>query len=231
MGVLMLVRHGQASFGTEDYDVLSSRGVRQSRKVAEALSGYGVSPTTLIHGGMRRQRETAEQMLLGAAPWELPLQVDESWAEIDHLAVMLAYPTLTEADREALRTGRMELRPFHELYTKATARWASGAYDSDYPETFPGFISRVRDGIGRAARLAGDRRTAVVVSSGGPIAAACAMLTEVGEEPRRLAAAWARFNAVVVNTSVTRVVVGSTGARLLTFNEHSWLDRELVTYR
>ena len=35
MGVLMLVRHGQASFGSEDYDVLSSRGVRQSRKVAE----------------------------------------------------------------------------------------------------------------------------------------------------------------------------------------------------
>ena len=72
MGVLMLVRHGQASFGSEDYDVLSSRGVRQSRKVAEALSGYGVAPTSLIHGGMRRQRETAEEMLLGAAAWELP---------------------------------------------------------------------------------------------------------------------------------------------------------------
>jgi hypothetical protein len=70
-----------------------------------------------------------------------------------------------------------------------------------------------------------------VVTSGGPIAAACAMLTEVGEEPRRLASTWARFNAVMVNASVTRVVVGSTGARLLTFNEHSWLDRELVTYR
>ena len=121
----------------------------------------------------------------------------------------------------------MELRAFHELYTKATARWASGAYDADYPESFAEFIGRVRDGIGRAARKAGERRTAVVVTSGGPIAAACAMLTEVGEEPRRLAAAWTRFNAVMVNVSVTRVVVGSTGARLLTFNEHSWLDREL----
>jgi hypothetical protein len=57
------------------------------------------------------------------------------------------------------------------------------------------------------------------------------MLTEVGEEPRRLAAAWTRFNSVMVNVSVTRIVVGSSGARLLTFNEHSWLDRELVTYR
>ena len=110
MGVLMLVRHGQASFGGEDYDVLSSRGVRQSRKVAEALSGYGVAPTSLIHGGMRRQRETAEEMLLGAAAWELPLELDEGWRELDHLAVMAAYPTLSDLDRELLRTGRMELR-------------------------------------------------------------------------------------------------------------------------
>src|SRR3954468_5102700 len=231
MGVVMLVRHGQASFGSADYDVLSSRGVRQSRKVAEALSAFGVAPTTLIHGGMRRQRETAEQMLLGAAAWELPLQVDEAWEELNHMAVMNAYPTLTDSDRELLSTGRMELRPFHELYTKATARWASGAYNSDYPESFAEFIGRVRDGVGRAARKAGERRTAVVVTSGGPIAAACAMLTEVGEEPRRVPASWARFNAVIVNASVPRIVVGSSGARLLTFNEHAALDRELVTYR
>jgi broad specificity phosphatase PhoE len=231
MGVLMLVRHGQASFGTDDYDVLSSLGVRQSRKVAGILSGYGVEPTSLIHGGMRRQRETAEEMVRATALWDVSLQLDERWRELDHLAVMHAYPTLTDTEREQLRSGAMELRAFHELYTKATARWASGAYDADYSESFPEFIGRVRDAIGEAARGAGERRTAIVVTSGGPIAAACAMLTEVGEEPRSLAAAWTRFNAVVVNVSVTRIVVGSTGARLLTFNEHAALDRNLVTYR
>ncbi|HEX5086583.1 MAG TPA: histidine phosphatase family protein [Nocardioides sp.] len=231
MGVLMLVRHGQASFGTVDYDELSSRGVRQSRKVAETLAGYGVSPTSLIHGGMRRQQETAEQMLLGAPSWSLEPETDVRWRELDHLAVMNAYPTTTDRDRELIASGGMELRAFYELYAKATARWASGAYDADYPESFADFIGRIRSAIGHAARMAGERRTAVVVTSGGPIAAACAMLTEVGEEPRRLSASWARFNAVIVNASVTRIVVGSTGARLLTFNEHSALDRELVTYR
>ena len=231
MGVLMLVRHGQASFDTDDYDVLSSRGVRQSRKVAEILAGYGVSPTTLIHGGMRRQRETAEEMLRAAPAWQLEPQADDRWAELDHFAVMNAYPTLTDQDREVIRNGSQHPRAFHELYTKATARWASGVKESDYPETFAEFIGRVRQGIGHAARMAGDRRTAVVVTSGGPIAAACAMLTEVGEEPRRLFASWARFNAVIVNASVTRIVVGSSGARLLTFNDHAALDRELVTSR
>ncbi len=226
----MLVRHGQASFGTADYDVLSPHGMRQSWKVAETLAGYGVSPGTLIHGGMRRQRETAEAMLKRSG-WQLAPEEDERWRELDHLAVMEAYPTLTELEREQLRTGGMALRAFHELYLQATARWASGAHDDDYKESFTEFFGRVRDAIGHAARQVGERRTAVVVTSGGPIAAACAMLTEVGEEPRRLASSWARFNTVVVNASVTRVVVGSTGARLLTFNEHSWLGRELVTYR
>jgi broad specificity phosphatase PhoE len=227
----MLVRHGQASFGSEDYDVLSSRGVRQSRKMAETLAGYGIAPTSMIHGGLRRQRETAEEMLRGAASWELPLDVDDRWREIEHLAIMHAYPTLTDEQRGQLAKGTMEPRPFQELYTMATARWASGAYESDYSESFTGFITRVRDAIGHAARQAGERRTAVVVTSGGPIAAACAMLTSLGEDPRSLASAWARFNAVIVNASVTRIVVGSTGARLLTFNEHASLDRELVTYR
>lgn len=231
MGVLMLVRHGQASFGSEEYDVLSPMGVRQSRRVAEILSGYGIRPTTLIHGGQRRQRETAEEMLRGAASWDVPLEVDDRWRELDHHGVMHAYPTLTDTERDQLRTGTMELRPFHELYSRSTARWASGAYDDEYAESFVDFIGRVRDAVGHAARAAGERRTAVVVTSGGPIAAACAMLTEVGEEPRRLAASWARFNTVMVNCSVTRVVVGSTGARLLTFNEHAALERELVTYR
>ena len=53
----------------------------------------------------------------------------------------------------------------------------------------------------------------------------------MGEEPRRLAAAWARFNATIVNGSVTRIVVGSTGARLLTFNEHPHLEGDHLTYR
>jgi broad specificity phosphatase PhoE len=179
---------------------------------------------------MRRQRETAEQMLK-ASRWQLPAEVDERWRELDHQAVMGVYPTLTNAQRDQLRTGDMDLRAFHELYTQATARWASGSHDADYPESFAGYVGRVRDAIGHAARQAGERRTAVVVTSAGPIAAACAMLTDVGEEPRQLAAAWARFNAVIVNASVTRIVVGSSGARLLTFNEHSWLDRTLVTYR
>jgi hypothetical protein len=71
----------------------------------------------------------------------------------------------------------------------------------------------------------------VVASSGGPIAAACAMLVDREAAPAELGRLWAAFNTVIANSSVTRVLEGSTGRRLLTFNEHAHLPRELVTYR
>jgi hypothetical protein len=36
---------------------------------------------------------------------------------------------------------------------------------------------------------------------------------------------------VCANTGVTRVITGSTGRRMLTFNEHAHLARDQVTYR
>ena len=79
---------------------------------------------------------------------------------------------------------------------------------------------------------AGPGGTVLVVSSGGPIAAACAALVDPdGDDPAAYARLWNRFNTVTVNSSVTRVVVGSTGRRLLTFNEHPHLEGDTLTYR
>ena len=73
----------------------------------------------------------------------------------------------------------------------------------------------------------------VAVTSGGPVAAAAATLVGgTGDGDAALAARlWTRFNTVVVNAGVTRVVVGSTGPRLLSFNEHPHLAGDLLTYR
>jgi broad specificity phosphatase PhoE len=44
VGVILLVRHGQASFGGADYDVLSPSGERQARRLGAALAARGVQP-------------------------------------------------------------------------------------------------------------------------------------------------------------------------------------------
>ena len=232
MGVVLLVRHGQASFGADDYDVLSETGWEQSRLLGAWLAARAVKPDVVLRGDMRRHRETAEGMAEGAG-WSLDSVADPGWNEFDHLGVVT---TLFEAG-EALPDGvasptDLDRPAFQKVFERATARWVSGRHDADYPESYPAFVARVRAALDRACAGAGPGGTVVAVSSGGAIAAACAALVDPdGDDPATYARLWARFNTVTVNSSVTRVVVGSTGPRMLTFNEHPHLEGDHLTYR
>jgi broad specificity phosphatase PhoE len=225
MGIVLLVRHGQASFGADDYDVLSDLGVTQGLTLGHALEGPLAEPTLVLSGTLRRQRETAEAIVRSAG-WKVKMVTDARWDEFDHLQVIDTY-----AKAGGVPTEVDDPRDFQVLFERSTARWASAQHQDDYEETFAAFTQRVRAALAEACRAADSGQAVVVVSSGGAIAAAAAMLTGVSDRPDRLSAAWQRFNAVMVNTSVTRVLVGSTGARLLTFNEHAHLKGDEVTYR
>lgn len=224
MGLVLLVRHGQASFGADDYDVLSEVGWEQSRLLGRYLAERGVTPDVLLSGDMRRHRETAEGMCEGAG-WSVGRTADPGWDEFDHLGVVAAHPEFGDA-------GELDRRGFQRLFELATQRWTAGVDDGDYAEPWPSFVSRVAAALDRACSAAGSGETVVVVSSGGPIAAACATLVDPdGQDPPTLARTWARFNTVCVNSGVSRVLVGSTGTRMLTFNEHAHLEGEHLTYR
>lgn len=225
MGQILLVRHGQASFGAADYDVLSETGWAQGRLLGAALAAQGVAPTLVVRGDLRRHRETAEAMAEGAGWSGAAATVDAGWDEFDHVGLVAAYPDLPPGGAADL-----DRRTFQQLFERATARWTAGL-DDGFPETYAAFVARVRASLGAACEAAGTGSTVVVVSSGGAIAVAVAALVEPDGDLATLARLWSRFNTVTVNSSVTRVVVGSTGARLLTFNEHTHLTGDTLTYR
>ena len=58
MGTLYLVRHGQASFGADDYDCLSALGERQSRRLGEYFKLRGLQFEAAITGTLKRQQQT-----------------------------------------------------------------------------------------------------------------------------------------------------------------------------
>lgn len=221
MGLVLLVRHAQASFGAEDYDVLSETGWEQGRVLGAALSAAGLVPDAVLHGEMRRQRETAEAMV-ETAGWATPFEVDPAWNEFDHLGVVSKGSQLPPAGDVTDR------RAFQRAFVAATARWSGGEHDEEYDESWHAFVDRVVGGLGQACDRGG---VTVVISSGGPIAAACASLVDPDATATDLPRLWNHFNTVTVNGGVTRVLVGSTGRRLLTFNEHTHLPSDLVTYR
>ena len=59
MSTLYLVRHGQASFGTDNYDQLSATGREQVQVLGNYFASLGERIDTIYSGALMRQRETA----------------------------------------------------------------------------------------------------------------------------------------------------------------------------
>lgn len=213
MGAIFLVRHGQASFGTANYDQLSARGEEQARQLGYAWEAADWLPTTAVSGSMQRHHQTALHALAAAGQDE-GYEVDHGWDEFDHEAVM-------EAQFPGFRTD--DPRSFQDAFVQATDRWAAGGSDGDH-ESFAEFSQRVLDAFDRLAKTAGKGQTSVVFTSGGPIAVVAAHLLGDGT-------LWSTLNSVIINTGVTKIVSGRSGRTLLSFNEHGHLPADQVTYR
>jgi broad specificity phosphatase PhoE len=230
MGVLLLARHGQASFDSDDYDHLSPLGVRQSEVLGQALALRYGKIDVVISGAMRRQRQTAEAVLtrLGG---NVPLEVDEGWDEYDHRDLLGVFEPRYR-DFSVLReegAGQPDpRRAFQELWVRVTARWREGEYDDEYRESWPAFRSRVSGAFSRASARAGGGETILVCSSGGSISVVCAALLGLSD------AACLELSWRIVNAAVTKVVVTRDGAHLSSLNEHAHLEAgasSLLTYR
>lgn len=213
MGALYLVRHGQASFGSANYDELSPRGVDQARHLGYAWEASGWLPTTAVSGSMQRHHQTA-LTTLAAANQDEGYDIDHGWDEFDHEAVM-------EAQIPGFQTE--DPRSFQDAFVEATNRWAAGSSVGDH-ESFGEFSERVLAAFDRLADSAGKGESAVAFTSGGPIALVAAEL--LGD--RKL---WSTLNSVIINTGVTKIVTGRSGRTLLSFNEHGHLPADQVTYR
>ena len=222
MGVILLVRHGQASWGAADYDNLSEAGHEQARITGEALATRGLTPTRVVHGSMRRHRQTAEGAV-AAAGWAVDSTTDDGWNEFDHLQMLEVHGPPEGALDDG--NGQLSRQAFNAWFDAATERWTSGEYDEDYDEPFFAFTSRVEAALRRTAAGLGSGDAAVVFTSGGPISWVAATLLGGGVDM------WARLNPVTINASLTKVVVGARGTTLVSLNDHGHLEPEHVTYR
>lgn len=214
MGAIHLVRHGQASFGADNYDVLSAMGVEQSRQLGYGWEAAGWLPTAAFSGAMQRHHDTALNALAMAGQDE-GYDVDHGWDEFDHEAVM-------EAEMPGFSSD--DPHEFQAAFIKATKAWRAGSTNGSH-ESYAAFTARVLAAFDRLADSVGSGESVVVFTSGGPIAIVVAHLL-TGDTTL-----WSRMNSVIINTGVTKIVTGRAGRTLLSFNEHGHLPADLITYR
>ncbi len=224
MPTILLVRHGQASFGGPDYDVLSALGREQSDAVAGELAARRLTVARLISGTLTRQRDTAAPV---AARLDMPVAVDPRFDEYDMVDILSSH---SDTD---LRPSRSSGKPvssaaFQDVLEQALERWITTGSQSPAAERHPAFTARVGDGLRAAADGLPSGSTALVFTSGGVVAAISAALLGLPDS------ALITFNRVAINAGITKIVTGRSGVTLVSFNEHGHLERDgrsLVSYR
>lgn len=213
MGSIHLVRHGQASWGAADYDQLSPLGTDQATALGTSWEAGGWAPTDCVAGSLKRHAQTAIATIDSCGQGD-GYDVDAGWDEYDHLAIAAAQ------DPASLSSDPKE---FQRSLNVALDAWILGGDGAG--ETYREFSSRVTRAFDAVVAAAGPGRRIAVFTSGGPIAMVVSHLL-AGDD-----SLFQRINDVVINGSVTTVISGATGPRLLAFNETGHLPRDMVTFR
>jgi broad specificity phosphatase PhoE len=230
MGAIYLLRHGQASFGKDDYDDLSEVGYVQSTALGEALRPRIPRLDAAWSGTQRRHRQTAEHCLAamqhsGTVQWTP--QLNEFDAD-ELIGCMDARYRDVKVLRAEVARAPHPRRAFQALYEKAMTRWSSGLYDGEYRESWSAFGARCMEAVEQMRSTLGRSKTAVAFTSGGPITAICQRLLGLDNEQ-----AW-RLNVTLANCSVTKIIYSERAIYLSTLNEHAHFEGErdaLITYR
>jgi broad specificity phosphatase PhoE len=227
MAELYLVRHGQASFGAENYDELSLTGRTQSGWLGEYFAQAQLRFDRVVIGTMHRHRQTAHGILAAMGGPQVEIAQDAGLNEYDFQALFAALgeeglPHELSAGSSATRSKK----DFYKGLRHVLQLWADDRLPGRVPETWQQFQARV--GRARIDIQRGGGRRILVVSSGGPIAVTA---QQVLQTPNATAIA---LNMQIRNSSVCQYVFNDSAMSLVSFNAVPHLERaerhEFVTY-
>mgnify|MGYP001544837049 CR=1 FL=1 len=227
MGTLYLVRHGQASFGADDYDQLSDLGQRQSLRLGQYLRarhGDAWGLDAVLTGTLRRQRQTWEGIAAGAG-LDTPRTEWPGLNEYDSHAVIAAiHPEpLPKPDTPEL------YRQHFRLLREGLQAWMDGRVQPVGMPSYADFLAGVVGALDHVRGLqGGENGRVMIVSSGGPIA------TAVGHVLGAPTSASIELNLRIRNSAVTEFQFTPKRHQLLTYNTLPHLDapeyEDWVTY-
>ena len=204
MPVIHLVRHGQASFGTDNYDLLSTLGHEQAAIVGRELARRGATLPIMASGSLQRQRRTAE-IIAGELGIEgSAANTDDRWNEFD------AHALVDTRLGSGGASGGLSSQEFQVELDEAMQVWID-----DASPTWRSFSDGALEALASIAEQTPKGCEAIVATSAGVTAAVVGRL--LGLNARGVIA----LNRVSVNASITTVLSGARGLSLLTFNDHA----------
>ncbi|MGX9459680.1 histidine phosphatase family protein [Shewanella sp. A14] len=223
MANIYLIRHGQASFGANNYDKLSSLGLSQARHLGEYFNQRLIQPNHVICGNMTRHQQTRDACLSTIDPPLLhdSLQISPEWNEFNHENVIAVFrPDLAKPDvmKQYLNQQASPSRAFIKLFNQAILQWQHVPISTNYSESWQHFYNRVSIGLQQIISYTKQDDTVFIFTSGGVISAAIMQILSIPE------AEFFNINKQLVNCSITQLQLKRQRLSLITMNEHGFFD-------
>lgn len=199
MAELLVIRHGQASFGAENYDVLSDLGRAQSRAAGDWLRTIGWTPDRVITGTLNRQIDTATEMGFAPEREEHAGLNEYDFASLLESRFTDGVPDMVKGDRKThFRTLR-----------ETVFAWQRDEIANPY-ETWDAFTARVE--AARAFVVDTSAKKVLVISSGGVIGQLTAASLDAPAQHMM------NLNLQIKNAAMTRFVFSGSLFSLNEFN-------------
>ena len=170
---IYFIRHGQASFGSSNYDQLSELGLKQANILADYLIEMEAYFPVIFSGSLNRQIDTARIVLsklkendVGSQLVILP-EFDEfdvsSFLKANTADMIKDDPSFKEIIEKAL----IEKESFKNAFIKILHCSLSEKYNRKGTETYKSFKSRIIKGIEKVIKKSGNQKKVAVFTSGG----------------------------------------------------------------
>jgi broad specificity phosphatase PhoE len=235
MATIYVVRHGQASFGAENYDQLSELGYRQAGVVGDYFRDHGIHFDAVYSGDLSRQRETA-RLAIASQPNVVPHHIDARFNEIqndEQLKCLLPEVIQNNPAVKALvDKGLSSSKDYQKVIDAVFNHWVSPACNDTRIQSWAEYSGDVRQAMLDVMQSQGGGKTIGIFTSGGTLATMVAQVLGLsGEQTYQL-------YEPIFNCSVTQLFYNGAKVSLSYFNDCSFLrvlgqarGENLLTYR
>lgn len=239
MGSLVLVRHAQASFLSQNYDQLSARGETQARLLGEYWAKHNVVFDRACSGPALRHRQTTQFVCEAYQEAGRDFPSPSVMAEFDEFqgdaVLSQSLPELL-ANHDRIREFHGALQKsggeaskranFQRLFQAVISMWVNGEIALPGVESWQDFCARVNRGLSAFLRKAKKGELGVIFTSGGPVSVAVQRALHLSAQDT-LQIAW-----MPRNCSFSEFLFSGNRFMLSSFNAFPHLDGEsLLTYR
>jgi broad specificity phosphatase PhoE len=239
MGRLLLIRHAQASFLSQNYDKLSDLGEKQARLLGEYWAKRNTGFDRAWTGPCVRHKDTArlarDACVYAGLQFPEPVVLLEFDEYQGDEVLQRSLPRLLESsDRirelhkafEKSNGSYEKFKTFQKMFEAVISMWVDGKISPDGVESWTEFSIRVNQRLTQILSAGRHGERVVVFTSGGPIALAAQRALQLTPQ-NTLQVSW-----MSQNCSVSEFLFSKDRFTLSTFNSFPHLgDSTLQTYR